>query len=311
MGIAHCSRVRGSDGAQAPPWRRHRTETARRRHGRPHQPSRPGFILRTGIRLLVAVQRAGDHARSGGHGQERAAAGPRQCPKEVLEMFAPLLNIIVERPIATGDLSDITPIAHAGPTAPFVAPLRQVVAATGARDWTGDDKTRRATLRILCRAAQLQPGQDDWRRIAYGGIAYGDWLTTDGVFQQEGGRAAAWRGLLLRHRFVGAWRLLWARLADEVREAADPMRRDQLREWIRSLMPEGRFAAYLSDLPATLDAAGHPRPAEDDLAAEAKSTWPSPPCCWGRGAGSPRRGILAAFREVGRRHCGHTLTPCG
>ncbi len=191
--------------------------------------------------------------------------GPRQCPTEVLEMFAPLLNIIVERPIATGDLSDITLIAHAGPTAPFVAPLRQVVAATGAGDWTGDDKTRRATLRILCRAAQLQPGQNDWRRIAYGGIAYGDWLTTDSVFQQEGGRAAAWRGLLLRHRFVGAWRLLWARLVDEVREAAEPLRRDQLHEWIRSLMPEGRLAAYLSDLPPTLDAAGHPRPAEDDL----------------------------------------------
>lgn len=191
--------------------------------------------------------------------------GPRQCPKQIREMFAPLLNVIAERPIAKDDLSDITVIAHAGPTAPFVAPLREVVAATGAGDWTGDDKTRRATLRILCRAAQLSPGQKDWRRIAYGGIAYGDSLTTDSVFQQEG-RAAAWRGLLLRHRFVGAWRLLWARLVDEVREAADPLRRDQLHEWIRSLMPEGRFAAYLSDLPQTFDAAGHPRPAEDDLA---------------------------------------------
>ncbi|OBJ69275.1 hypothetical protein A5643_12575 [Mycobacterium sp. 1274756.6] len=192
--------------------------------------------------------------------------GPRPCPEAILGMFAPLLDIIVNRPITDDDLSDLLPIAHAGPTAPFVAPLRKVVAATGAGDWTGDDQTRRATLRIFCRATQLQPGQHDWRRIAYGAIAYGHELATDTVFQQEAGRAAAWRGLLLRHRFVGAWRLLWARLVDEVREATDPMRRDQLHDWVRGQMPEGQLAAFLSDLPPTADAAGHPHPAEDDLA---------------------------------------------
>ena len=192
--------------------------------------------------------------------------GPRQCPEAILGMFAPLLDIIVNRPITGDDLSDVLPIAHAGPTAPFIAPLRKVVAAAGAGDWTGDDQTRRATLRIFCRATQLQPGQHDWRRIAYGAIAYGHQLAIDTVFQQEGGRAAAWRGLLLRHRFVGAWRLLWARLVDEVREAADPMRRDQLHDWIRGQMPEGQLAAFFSDLPPVADAAGHPRPAEDDLA---------------------------------------------
>ena len=191
--------------------------------------------------------------------------GQRRCPDVILDMFAPLVRIIADRPVAADDLSSIMPIAHGGPSAPFVAPLRQVMTANGAGEWTGDDQTRRSTLRIFCRAVQLQPGQRDWRRIAYDGIAYGDHLSSDGILQQEGARAAAWRGLLLRHRFVGAWRLLWARLVDQVRDAADPVRRDELHDWIRGHMPEGQLTAFVSDLPPTVDAADHPRPAEDDL----------------------------------------------
>lgn len=191
--------------------------------------------------------------------------GQRRCPDAILGMFAPLLNIIADRPVAAEDLSSILAIAHGGESAPFVAPLRQVITASGAVEWTGDDQTRRATLRIFCRAVQLQAGQSDWRRIAYDGIAYGNQLSSDGILQQEFARAAAWRGLLLRHRFVGAWRLWWARLVDQVREATDPVRRDELHDWIRGHMPEGQMTAFVSDLPPTVDASGHPRPAEDDL----------------------------------------------
>ncbi|RAV08196.1 hypothetical protein DQP55_19710 [Mycolicibacterium sp. GF69] len=192
--------------------------------------------------------------------------GRRRCPDAILDMFAPLTEIIAARPVTSDDLPDILPIAHGGPSAPYVAPLREVMTASGAAEWTGDDQTRRATLRIFCRAVQLQPGQSDWRRVAYDGIAYGEQLTSDVIFQQEGARAAAWRGLLLRHRFVGAWRLWWARLVDEVREAPEPVQRNELHDWVREQMPEGQLGAFLADLPPTVDAASHPLPAEDDLA---------------------------------------------
>ena len=75
----------------------------------------------------------------------------------------------------------------------------------------------------------------------------------------------AWRGVLLRHRLVGAWRVLWAALVGHVLNSGEPLNRAQLHEWIRSHVPSMTIAHFGADLPATLDANGHPLPAEDDV----------------------------------------------
>ncbi|UJL30053.1 hypothetical protein HZU38_06030 [Mycolicibacterium vanbaalenii] len=67
--------------------------------------------------------------------------GQRPCPGAVLNMFGPLLDVISDRPVTSDDLPDVVPIAHGGPSAPFVEPLRQVITASGTAEWTGDDQT--------------------------------------------------------------------------------------------------------------------------------------------------------------------------
>lgn len=75
---------------------------------------------------------------------------------------------------------------------------------------------------------------------------------------------AAWRGLLLRHHSVGAWRRLWAGLVGHVRDVQLATRND-LHDWIAEQLPDQTVARTLDDLPPTADAAGHPTGAEEAL----------------------------------------------
>jgi hypothetical protein len=198
--------------------------------------------------------------------------GRRPCPPQLLDMFAPLFAIIARRPVQAAHLSDLVPLASPALDAPDIEPLRALMTATpDPRDtdrWTGDDLTRRSTLRIFARAVQLQAGQKNWRAINSAAVAFGPFLDTDSVYVQEARRAQAWRGLLLRHHFVGAWRILWAALVDHVLAVDDPVDRAQLHEWIRAQLPPLTMTEFLTGLPATVDAGGHPAPAEDLVATQ-------------------------------------------
>ena len=115
--------------------------------------------------------------------------------------------------------------------------------------WVGDDLTRRSTMRIFARAIQLQPNQKHWRARCSGAIAYGRHLDIDPVYRQEAERAQAWRGLLLRHRFVGAWRILWAALVDQVLGVAEPQDRAELHgvdPWRNIVRGDARFRCRAS-----------------------------------------------------------------
>lgn len=199
-------------------------------------------------------------------------AGRRPCPPKVQSIFASLFDIVTQRPVAATDLGDLRAVATTALDDASAEPLRGLMTATpaslGTGHWTGDDLTRRSTLRILSRAVQLVPGQTDWRAIFSAAVAFGPHLAADPVYREEGDRAQAWRGVLLRHRFVGAWRELWAALVQHVLDAAEPLNRAQLHEWIRSCTSPVPMSEFLANLPPTTGADGHPTPAEDQLDAQ-------------------------------------------
>lgn len=202
--------------------------------------------------------------------------GRRVCPSPLQQMFAPLFDIAAHRHVEHSEIGDFLALASPALDGPDIEPLRGLITATpysvDTSRWSGDDLTRRSTLRILARAVQLAPAQTDWRAIFSAAIAFGPHIDVDPVYRQEGMRAEAWRGVLLRHRFVGAWRVLWAALVDHVLHAAEPLDRAQLHEWIRAHVPAVTMAQFRADLPPTLDSAGYPAPAEDGVAGQERGS---------------------------------------
>ncbi|GAA2792450.1 hypothetical protein [Crossiella cryophila] len=122
---------------------------------------------------------------------------------------------------------------------------------TGRHTWPAEDRPRRASLRMLARAAQLLPEAEDWQEAAEQAVAYDTHLTEDPVLR---GLEAAqtWRGILLRRHSADAWRRWWATLADH----PDP------HELTTQSLPDVTVAAFTADLPPHTDPQGHPAPAE-------------------------------------------------
>ncbi|GAA4565709.1 hypothetical protein GCM10023176_14420 [Micromonospora coerulea] len=195
--------------------------------------------------------------------------GRHPCPLRITEMYAPLIAA-AERgaglslpSAALGRLS-----LQQDEDTPDLEPLGGVLSATvgGRHDpeaWTGDDRTRRATLRILARSWQLNPDADTWMAAFAAGVAYGSAAREDPLLAGEE-RTAAWRGVVLRHHSVGAWRHLWAALVNEVRDAENASR-GHLHEWIAGQLPSGAVAHFEAGLPSVVDGHGDPVPAEDAL----------------------------------------------
>jgi hypothetical protein len=151
---------------------------------------------------------------------------------------------------------------------PDRAPLAELFTATVAghhepQAWTGDDLTRRATLRLLARSWQLNPGAKTWNEAFASAVAYGAAARQDRLLAEEE-RTSVWRGTVLRHHSVGAWRSLWAALVKEVSRAGLASR-VHLHEWISEQLPGSTVSAFERGLPPVEDAHGDPLPAENGL----------------------------------------------
>ncbi|MFC8527514.1 hypothetical protein [Nocardia sp. NPDC057227] len=197
--------------------------------------------------------------------REALRRGPRTSPPAARAMFADLFEVNSERPISADEAVHFAALTRTEPDAADIEPLRDIMTAPRVENratWTANDHTRRSTYRLLARAVQLQPGTGTWTRHFVDAVAYGSALETDPVLVSEGVRARAWRGLLLRHHSVGAWRRFWATLVDHVWQAGEPVSRAQLHEWIRGQVTDGSVTSFLNDCPAPFDAVGHPAPAE-------------------------------------------------
>lgn len=198
-------------------------------------------------------------------------AGRHSCPTSIRAMFKPLLELASSRPLTADDAAQFSMLALDRRDTPDIDPLRELFTATLAgehipEDWTGNDQTRRATMRILVRSVQLRPSAS-WTRSVRDCVAYGDTATSDRVLADED-RALAWRGVLLRHYSVGAWRRLWANLVQEVGSAAGSATKDDLYSWISDHVPSISVQDFVDDLPEAVDGANHPLPAEDQIASE-------------------------------------------
>ncbi len=193
--------------------------------------------------------------------------GPIQCPPEVRALFAPLFGICRTHPLRESDLADLDSLGNdIDPDSVDAAPLRNLLLARAddTQSSSGNAETRRAAFRVLGRCVQLAGSETGWTNILRQTVAYGDHLETDPALMGET-RTQAWRGTLLRHRTVGAWRLLWAELVDIVLNSDAGVTRDGLHEWIRAKVPTSTVRQLINDMPDTLDDRGHPRRAEDDV----------------------------------------------
>ncbi|UYF92631.1 hypothetical protein OCS65_19420 [Rhodococcus aetherivorans] len=198
--------------------------------------------------------------------REALRRGPRATPDSVKAMFRPFLDLVADRPVTVDDAADLIDLTRVLPDSADVAPLRAVMTATESGGtqtvWTANDRTRRSTFRILARAVQLQPSGKGWTDRFFNAVAYGSALDGDPVLAMEGKRAQTWRGLLLRHHSVGAWRRLWSALVDQVVAAGVPVARQDLHEWIRGSTTDDTVEMFLRGCPDPFDAHGHPAPAE-------------------------------------------------
>ncbi|WP_344612109.1 hypothetical protein [Dactylosporangium salmoneum] len=192
--------------------------------------------------------------------------GRHRCPAQVLAMYAPLFTACERGQGISLPSAELERLRLQQEQTPDLEPLRGVFTATldSRHDpslWSGDDRTRRATLRVLARCWQLHPQAKTWLEAFAAGVAYGPTAREDPVLGGEE-RTATWRGVVLRHHSVGAWRRLWADLVAAV--GSDGAFRRQLHEWISDRLPSGTVASFVADLPPT-DLDGDPHPAEDKL----------------------------------------------
>jgi len=187
-----------------------------------------------------------------------------------------MLELVADRPTRSEDVASFAPMRLADDDTPDLEPLTELFTATRRGqhvpdDWTGNDLTRRATLRILVRSAQLTPDATGWSSALRQTVAYGDLINTDPVLSSEE-RAQAWRGVLFRHHSVGAWRRLWARLVNQIVDARGSFTRGDLHEWATTAVPAGTVREFVEGLPDAVDRAGNPLPAEETVRAGGDDT---------------------------------------
>ncbi len=199
--------------------------------------------------------------------------GRHPCPAALRELFAPLLSL-AERDVVPLEELDRAGQAALGVPSPAEQDwLTRVLTATDSggrhtpQDWEASDRTRRAAFRLLARAIVLhgRDGQDHQETLR-SAVAFGQDVTTDPVLAAIP-ETAGWRGLLLRHYSVGAWRRLWAALVSSIgsKEGEADRTAQELRDWLAEQAPAGDVRGVLRDLPPLQGPGGVLLPAEQRL----------------------------------------------
>ncbi|MFG1948747.1 hypothetical protein [Nonomuraea sp. NPDC048826] len=168
-----------------------------------------------------------------------------------------------------GDLKDVTLQSERQPEVPW---LRGLFTASwmGAHDpgaWQADDRTRRATLRILARAVELHGTEGgSFEEVLRSAVAFGHQIALDPVLSSIE-QSQGWRGVLLRHYSVGAWRRLWAALVASMGSEGGEadLTREELRGWLADQVEDVTVGTVLDQLQPLQDGSGHPVPRERHL----------------------------------------------
>ncbi|MEV6579162.1 hypothetical protein AB0M92_13530 [Streptomyces sp. NPDC051582] len=235
---------------------------------RSYSPRRWGFWDQYGgpATVLGTVDVEGGALRPGRH----------VCPPAVQELFAPLLSLAAADAVSFTDLETAGRAALGVPCPAEQDWLTQVLTATRAGgthapgEWEASDRTRRATLRILGRAIDLHGHEGDgYQETLRSAVAFGEEATTDPVLAAIP-ETAGWRGVLLRHYCVGAWRRLWAALVAGVgsKDGEADRSAEELRDWLAQQAPDTSVRRVLDGLPPLKSATGRLLPAERELLAQ-------------------------------------------
>jgi hypothetical protein len=166
--------------------------------------------------------------------------GRHGCPPDVRELYAPLLAAAAGGDVRTDDVLDVLSPLALGHDTPDLTALCDLFTATRSGrhkpgEWVPTDRIRRSSLRIVARATTLAPSAVGPLEALRRAVAFGQAATDDDVLAAEGERTVAWRGLLLRHYSVGAWRRLWAELVAHVKGSV--VTREGLHGWICDRLP--------------------------------------------------------------------------
>lgn len=195
--------------------------------------------------------------------------GRHECPASVIRFFEPLFEAAFEDRVSEGRLRELRPFAVQSATFPEGPWLRGLFTATdgdGTHDpdaWQPDDRRRRSALRMIGRAMVLYGDRADlsWEEVVRRAVAFGEKAETDPVLCDIP-EVFGWRGLLLRHYSVNAWRRLWAGLVRSIgRDEEGDSSRDDLRSWLADRMDDESLREFMDSLPATM-ANDHPVAAE-------------------------------------------------
>ena len=224
--------------------------------------------------------------------------GRHACPPAVQELFAPLLSLTASDVVSYPDLETAGQAALGVPCPAEREWLTDLLTATRSGvhtpgDWEASDRTRRATLRILGRAIELHGSEGDgYEETLRSTVAFGEEMATDPVLAAIP-EAAGWRGVLLRHCSVGAWRRLWAALVADIgtKDGEADRSAEELRDWLAQQMPDTDVRQILDGLPPLKNTAGRLLPAEKTLLA--------------RGADVPMTNVLLLMVGALRSREGH------
>jgi hypothetical protein len=198
--------------------------------------------------------------------------GRHECPAPVRQIFDPLFEAASYDRLAEHRLRELRPLAlQAGelPEGPWLRGLFTATAGDRVHDpdaWQSDDRRRRSALRMIGQTTVLYGERTDlsMEEAVRSAVAFGDRTETDPVLSDIP-EILGWRGLLLRHYSVNAWRRLWAGLVRSIGlDDEGDSGRGELRSWLADPMENVTLGEFMGGLPATVEK-GHPAAAEEHL----------------------------------------------
>lgn len=166
--------------------------------------------------------------------------GRRECPGLVRELFAPLFAATAGDRLPDQLVRELRSVAIQAEDLPENPWLRGLFTATQAdgvhvpEDWEIADRRRRSAFRMLGQTVALYGDRRDlsWDETVKSTVAFGDGAENDPVLAGIG-EIMGWRGLLLRHYSVNAWRRLWAGLVSSIGgDGSGDSSRDDLQAWL-------------------------------------------------------------------------------
>ncbi|MER7131640.1 hypothetical protein [Streptosporangium saharense] len=180
-------------------------------------------------------------------------------------LFQPVFSLAGADSVSSEELAaldDVTLQSERRPEVPWMVDLF-TASREGRHDpaeWEPDDLIRRASLRVLARAVELHGAEGgSFEEVLRSAVAFGDQIDVDPVLSSIE-QSQGWRGVLLRHYSVGAWRRLWAALVASIGgEDGDADRtREELRAWLADQLDDIPVGTVLDELGPLQDSSGHP-----------------------------------------------------